>query len=50
MHDMLDPDDRDAALPDVADESDERVALALGKPAGDFVEQQHAGIRRQRPG
>ena len=42
MHDVLDPHDRYAAAPDVGDEVDQGVALALGQTAGDFVEQEYA--------
>ena len=37
---MLDPDDRDAGLPDLADCDNELVALAFGQPSGDFIEQE----------
>ena len=47
---MLDPDDRDAGLADVADGGDELEAFALGQAAGDLVEQQKPRRRRERAG
>ena len=48
MHDMLDPQDRDAGLADIADGGDELEALALRQAAGDLVEQQKPRRRRER--
>ena len=48
MHDVLDPDDRDAGGVDLADGRDQFGAFALGQPAGDLVEQQQPRRGRER--
>src|SRR5215469_9292239 len=48
MHDVLDPDDRHPAPPDLANERDQVPTFVFGEPAGDFVEEQHLRIGRQR--
>ena len=50
VHDVLDPDDRDASRAQVLDGIDERLDLGLGEAAGDLVEQQDGGIAGERPG
>src|SRR5262245_27940709 len=45
VNDVLDPDDRDAAAANVADQVDQRRAFVLGQAAGDLVEQEHARLR-----
>src|SRR5262249_53417794 len=44
VHDVLDPDNRHAALLDVANERDQRLAFVLGEAAGDLVEQPYARL------
>ena len=48
MHDVLDPDDRDAAAANIPDQIDQRHAFVLGQAAGDLVEEQHARLRGER--
>src|SRR3954454_14078247 len=48
MHDMLDPDDRDAAAMNASDQIDQRRAFMLGPAAGDLVEKKQPRLRRQR--
>ena len=48
VHDVLDPDDGDAAGVEVPDGLDEAVDLALGEAAGDLVQQQHLGVAGER--
>ncbi len=50
MHDVLDPDDRDPAGPDRADDPDQLGHLGIGQPAGDLIEQQQPRAGGQRPG
>src|SRR5574341_984114 len=49
VHDMLDHDDRDAALTDLPDEVEERRTLHRVQPGDGFVEQQYPRARRQCP-
>ena len=44
MNDMLDPDDRRAALVDLGEDGQQCVAFAVGQAAGDLVEQQQRGL------
>ena len=48
MHDMLDPDDRDAVGVDGADRRDQHRGIRFGQAAGDLVEQQQARMGRER--
>ena len=45
VHDVLDPDDGDAAAANIADQIDQRHAFVFGEAAGDLVEEQHARLR-----
>ncbi len=45
---MLDPDDGDAARPDVANGRDQRRAFAVRQSARDLIEQQDTRLRRKR--
>src|SRR5258707_7944067 len=48
VNDVLDPDDRDPAAANVADQVDQRLAFVLGQAAGHLVEQEHARLRGER--
>src|SRR5207247_6127215 len=48
VNDVLDPDDRDAAAANVADQVDQRRAFVLGQAAGHLVEQEDARLRGER--
>ena len=48
VHHVLDPHDRDAAGAHGLDQRHQHAAFVLGQSAGDFVEQQHARLGRQR--
>ena len=48
VNDVLDPDDRDAAAANVADQVDQRPAFVLCQAAGHLVEQKHARLRGER--
>ena len=48
VHDVLDPDDRDAAGFQFEDDVDQFARLGVGQSAADLVEQQHGGIGGER--
>jgi hypothetical protein len=48
MHDVLDPNNRDAAAANIPDQIYQRHAFVFGEAAGDLVEEQHARLRGER--
>ncbi|KAI1693395.1 hypothetical protein DdX_20672 [Ditylenchus destructor] len=48
VHQVLDPEDGDAALMDRDDQLQQLLHLAVGQPTGHLVEQQQARLRRDR--
>src|SRR5262245_57175761 len=48
MYDMLDPNNRDPAAPNILDQCNECDAFRFGQSTCDLVEQQHARTGRER--